>query len=129
MAIGRKKQGEGEANKAWAALTPSRVYTDTELRDFHKKIQKFYKDKTLSTGEQIKVLDQEEFAVAFGAYTKTVVGKSVYYRAAGGPNGNTDRLVVMYKLLEQYDDWRRKQDWIDNERLKELDLTANAITV
>ena len=126
MPIGRGKRGPGadQADKDWADLNPPRVYNDAELKNFHQKVQRFYKDKTLTTGEVIRVFDYDEFAVAFGAYTKTVVGKSVFYRAAGGPSGDTSRSTVMYALLQQYDDWRRKGDWAESKRAEDFDFMA-----
>lgn len=107
MPIGK---GKTQAEKDWEALDAPRLYKDVELKDFHNKIQKFCVDRTLSTGEVVKVLDWNEMAVAFGAFTRVVVGSNTYYMAGGGPEGNTKRSDALVNLWGQYQSYRIRKD-------------------
>lgn len=130
MAIG-KRRGEGstQADKDWAELNPTRIYNDAELRSFHQKIQRFYEDRTLTTGEVVRVFNYDEFAVAYGAFSKLVVGKVTYYRARANVNGETTRYGEMNNLMHQYDDWRQKNDWVAAKRAEDFEIMAPAMAV
>lgn len=81
---------------------PSRVYSDRELQDFHKNIQRFWAgDKFLN----------EELHVAYGAATKRDAGK----RPDGTPifyyTYNSDRYEQFRNVWKQYERWRVNQDY------------------
>lgn len=120
----------------------ARTYSDTELRDFHNKTQRFYKEKTRTDGSSVKILDFNELAVAFGAFSKTDAGGGrFYYRAiakekivkknrAGETYLDTEhptRYEQLANLWSQYEDWQRKQDWIENKNVEALQETASQI--
>lgn len=106
---------------------PPKVFTESQLREFHSKVQKYYKDKTQTDGTTLNVFDHDEFAVAYGAMTKTKVGEHIYYRCPentlvdGKTMSGTERMREMYNLLGQYHDWQRRQDWADGKNTEELD--------
>jgi hypothetical protein len=107
-----------------------RTYSDNELRDFDKKIKRFYKPKQMSEemgGGTFLKFDYDEFAVAFGAFSKLLVGNRPYYRARADASGKTTRYRQMLNLLKQYDSWRIKQDFGMERQDAQLEKTAEEI--
>lgn len=123
MPIGNNKKAE----KDWADLGGGpRMYNDAELKDFHRKIQRFTVMKTPEEGEPYKILDFNELAVAFGAFSKTPGPDGVmYYRALGGSTGETKRYYILNNLFNQYQDWQRKQDWVEIKRLETFEAMVS----
>lgn len=89
--------------------TPYRVYSDSELKDFDQKIQRFYKDKIQTDGSTLKILDFNELAVAYGAFVKRDAGNGkVYYLRAKHDGFGLTRFEQLDNLMSQYDQWRMK---------------------
>ena len=108
-----------------------RKYTDTELQDFHNKVQKYYFDYTLQNGkdvgEVIRVLDRERLMVAFGARTSS--GAIVVDEVSLPPN----RLQQFDNCFRQWQDWKvrtglDKGSW-GHKNLQSLDEMAKQMTV
>lgn len=120
MPIGKRRLSSSpQADKDWQALDSGpKMYNDAQLKNFHDKIQRFKVEKVQTSGETLLVLNWDEMAVAFGAYTRLILPNGhKYYRAAGGPEGVTSRFAVLANLWGQYQDWGQKQDWIAQKRL------------
>lgn len=88
------------------SILPKRIYSEEELKAFHERLQKYYKEKTLKDGSVIRVLDYNEFAVAYGAFVKRPAGGNRFYylRSAHDGNGLT-RFEQMVNLMDQYNWW------------------------
>ena len=114
---------------------PERVYSDTELRDFHNKIQKFWdaprEVNAVAFGKKVEGVAQkfrfEDMAVAYGAARKVEQGKKpdgspvVYYLYEPIRNRQLDN------IWKQYEDWQKKQDWIDNKNSEGYEKLAEQI--
>lgn len=115
------KSKRENVDKAWAEMSPPRIYRASELEDFHKKIQRFGDEpRTLQDGSVAQKFRWDDLAVAFGAMrvVKGAMGMSHYL-------GIPDRYEVLLKLWDQYGDWRRKQDWIAEQRGEAYQQTAS----
>lgn len=98
--------------------TPPRVYTETELQNFHIKIQKFWdppQEVNLQGGWSgtAQKFRHEDLHVAYGSARKVQHGKGFVYLY-------NSRHKEFQNLWEQYVEWRQKQDWIETERAKEM---------
>lgn len=127
MKIKNKKEIEED-------FDPPRIYSESELKDFHQKIQRFYVPKTLSTGEVITKFLHNDFAVAYGAMVKNKGADSVWQyaipnRTKVGENEmeGRKRYEQMSNLLKQHEDWKRKNEWVENKKVEELEKMANEI--
>lgn len=99
-------------------FTP-KVYADHELKDFHTKIQRFWdepREVSLPNGMSgtAQKFRHQDLHVSFGAARKVEHGKKHIYQYDG------ERYEVFNNLWKQYEDWQRKQDWIDNKNLEAL---------
>lgn len=102
-----------------------RVYQPNELRDFHQKIQKFWgepREVRLDDGMSgtAQKFNHQELAVAFGAARKVKHGIGYVYLY-------NDRNKDLVNLWNQYEDWRKKQDWVEDKKTEELEQIANEI--
>lgn len=88
-----------------------RVYLPEELEDFNTKIQRFYKDRTLTTGETVKILDRDELAVAYGAFVKRDGSNGNVYYLISKYDKDPSRYVQFENLMDQLDFWKRGKDW------------------
>ncbi len=103
------------------ALFNARTYTEAELHDFHRKIQRFWdaprEVNAIAFGRKIEGQAQkfryEDLHVAFGAATKVAHGKLFKYLYS------PERLAVFDNLWGQYESWRRKQDWIAEKQAQD----------
>ncbi len=103
-----------------------RAYSEVELTQFHNKIQRFWdaprEVNEVVMGRKIEGVAQkfrhEDLHVAFGAAIKVQHGTTHRYLY------NQERYEVFTNLWRQYEDWRRKQDWIADQRALELARTA-----
>jgi len=106
-----------------------RIYTDTELRDFHQKIQKFWDEPREVNGEAFgkringvaRRFRHYDLHVAYGAAKKVRHGQHDVYLYI------PDRYHQFENLWQQYEDWRKKQEWIENKNLEALDNIAEEI--
>ena len=103
-----------------------RTYSEAELRDFHQKIQRFWDEpreiNAVVFGRKIDGQAQkfrhEDLHVAYGAARKVQHGTVFVYQY------NSERYAQFNNLWSQYEDWRKKQDWIEGKRGEELDKLA-----
>ena len=79
-----------------------RIYSDSELRNFHDKVQKYYSDYTLATGEVIQVIDKKKLMVDFGATTPW--GATIVDEVSLPPN----RLQHFENVYEQWQKWKAR---------------------
>lgn len=100
------------------AMFAPRKYSDVELRDFHNKIQQFWEiPRTLADGQIAQKFNYEELAVAYGAARKD--REHYLYKP--------ERYAQLNNLLNQYEDWKKKQDWIENKKTEELESMAEEV--
>ena len=104
---------------------PPRDYSDTELADFHSKIQRFWgepRQVELSNGLSgtAQKFNHQDLHVAYGSATKVKHGLSYVYLY-------NDRSKDFDNLWKQYEEWRKKQDWIDNKRSEGLEEMAKEV--
>lgn len=108
---------------------PQRIYSNHELQDFHKKIQKFWDEPREVRGEVFGIklegtaqkFRHQDLHVAYGAARKVQHGKTHVYQY------NAERYEQFENLWKQYESWRQKQDWIENKQNEELEKTAEQI--
>lgn len=98
---------------------PIRVYSDSELRDFHDKIQKFWEeprevDLPGGMGGTAQRFAHQRLHVALGAAKEVKHGNTTVHLY------NDRYKDVFVNLWSQYEDWKRKQDWIADKRAEEL---------
>lgn len=103
-----------------------RHYYDHELADFHKKIQKFWnepREVILPNGLSgtARKFRWDDMAVAYGAARKVQHGTRHVYQY------NSERYAELNNLWTQYQDWLRKQDWIEGKLEEHLEATASEI--
>lgn len=103
---------------------PQRIYSDMELQDFHNKIQRFWdepREVVLPRGMSgtARKFRHEDLHVAFGAARKVLVGSKFVYQY------NSDRYEVFNNLWSQYEEWRKRQDWIGDKRAEDLEKMAS----
>lgn len=113
-----------------AGIFNPRVYTESELKDFHNKIQKFWDEPRELNGVSVAGMTvsgtaqkfrHEDLHVAYGAARKVQHGKTFVYQY------NSERYAQFNNLWSQYEEWRKKQDWIENKNLEALEKTAEEI--
>lgn len=105
--------------------TPERVYNDHELQDFHNKIQRFWEEpREVSEtvfGKKIDGIAQrfahQSLHVAFGAAIRVKHGKGYVYLY-------NSRYATFQSLWRQYEEYRKKQDWISEKKSEELEMVA-----
>ena len=113
------KAAKKKAEEDFENVTPVRAYTDTELSDFHKKIQRFWDpERKLENGEIAQKFRYQDLAVAYGALRPEMVGKHIYY------SSTPERYLKLNVLWNQYGEWRRKLDWIGLKRAEESAVKA-----
>ena len=104
-----------------------RNYSDAELKNFHEKVQKFYFDYTLVTGEVIRVIDKKKLMIAFGALTPS--GATIVDEVSLPPN----RLQQFDNLYEQWQKWKARvgmdKGSYQFKNLQQLDKIAEQMTV
>lgn len=104
---------------------PVRVYSDHELRDFHQKIQKFWdepREVILEGGLSgtAQKFRHQDLHIAYGAAKKVLHrNKPVYLY--------NDRHKDFCVLWGQYEDWRKKQDWIAEKQTENLTSLAEGV--
>lgn len=104
---------------------PPRPYSESELLDFHQKIQRFWGEpRTLSQevygGKIAQRFNWEEMAMAYGACRKVQHGLKYIYLY--NQDGKRDR--ELNNLWKQYLDYLRRKDYGEQKRLEELDKVA-----
>jgi len=78
-------------------IPPTRTYSDSELQDFHQKIQRFKRvPRTLPTGVVAQKFDHEALHVAYGAARTSPHGKTIVYLY------NPERYRQFVSLWDQY---------------------------
>ena len=96
-----------------------RVYTEDELKRFDQKIQKFYEEYTLTSGEKIiKVLNKNRIAIAYGAM---VFGEHLgrkYYAVIKDELEDTKRYNEFENLMGQWDKWKNKKEYINKKEVE-----------
>ena len=102
--------------------TPPRHYEDFELSDFHAKIQRFWGEpRQVELSNEMsgtaQKLNHQDLHVAYGSATKVKHGLSYVYLY-------NDRSKDFDNLWKQYEEWRKKQDWILSKQNEELDKVA-----
>lgn len=107
--------------------TPKRIYSDSELQDFHNKIQKFWdapREVELEGGMSgtAKKFRHQDLHVAFGAARKVQQGNKSRYLY------DSERFNQFNNLWDQYEDYMKKQDWIENKRVEELEKVATEVS-
>lgn len=105
---------------------PERVYTDTEIRDFHQKIQRFWGEPRQVEVSKVgpgtaQKFDHEALAVAYGAANKVQHGLKFVYLY------NSERYRQFANLWNSYEAWRKKQDWIENKRGEDMEKIAESV--
>ena len=109
-----------------------RQYTETELRDFDQKIQRFWGEThqvNLANGFSgpARKFHHEELHVAFGAARKVERG----VKSDGTPHFyylyNPERQETFVNLWNQYESWMQKKDWIENKENAQLEQMASAV--
>lgn len=115
-----------------------RTYSEAELRDFEKKIQRFFKDyqmKNVGT-ELLSVLDREALSVAFGATDKfgRVILKN--FKSETDSRGETtffydqpSRQEQLDNILNQLSVLKSKDKWVEGKKIEGLESIANNMTV
>ncbi len=112
-----------------AAKFNPRTYSDHELERFHTKIQRFQEPAREISDTEIggrvfkggiaQKFRYEDLHVAFGAAKKVEHGRDpkgvILYKYLYVP----DRYEVFNNLWRQYEDWRRKQDWIADKQAQD----------
>ncbi len=107
-----------------AAMFQPRQYTEAELMDFHRKIQKFYDEPyTIDRptnlaihGKTARKFRYEDVHVAFGAARKVEKGKREDGSTIYAYLYNPERLDVFNNLWQQYVDYQNKQAWIEHQQ-------------
>jgi hypothetical protein len=130
---GRRTKADQEFDNFGKETPQERVYSSQELERFHSLIQKFYESKTIQNpnaedfGQTYLVLNHQKLHVAYGACRPVEHGvrhdgtPMVYYFY------NSERYNQFNNLWKQYEEHRRKLDWIadkENERLQEMAQVA-----
>ena len=116
------KKAQKEALVAFDEI--KRDYTDTELREFHTNIQKFWGEprtvtvRVLGSGVAQK-FDHEALAVAYGAARKVDSGSGRFHYLYGA-----ERYRQLNNIWNQYEAWRKKQDWIADKNAEESAKSA-----
>lgn len=96
-----------------------RTYSDSELRDFHEKIQRFWEEpRTLEDGSIAQRFAHQRLHVAFGAAREVKVGSGTYFLY-------NERHRAFSALWRQYEDWRRKQNWKEGREIEEFEQMAS----
>ena len=110
-----------------------RVYGDSELEKFHQLIQKYHEPYTIQNpkaedfGQTYLILNHQKLHVAYGACRAVEQGikpdgsPMVYYFY------NSERYNQFNTLWKQYEEYRKKLDWIadrEAERLQEVAQVA-----
>ncbi len=109
-----------------AARFQPRVYSEPELMDFHRKIQRFYdepyvidKPGTPVDGKVARKFRHEDLHVAFGAARKVEKGKREDNTIIYSYLYNPERFDVFNNLWQQYVDYQNKQAWIEHQQAKD----------
>lgn len=106
-----------------AQIFAPRIYTRFELEDFHQKIKRFRGEpRTLEDGTVAQKFDHQALQVAYGACRKVESGAGKFHYLY-----DSERFLALDNLWNQYEDWRRKQDWIDNKRSEGLEKIAEEV--
>lgn len=115
-------------------VVPQRTYSDFELSDFHKKVQKFYVEKEIKNpsspdfGKKFSIFDHNTFAVAYGAYVKVLGTGGVYHYCIATKEDGKDgeRNAEMVNLLNQYTSWKAR-NYYEEKRLEDLATQNNDV--
>lgn len=118
-----KRAQRKQAQEDFDAI-PMRVYAESDLQDFHKKIQRFWsepREVVLSKGMSgtAQKFDHDALAVAYGAARKVDSGAGKFHYLY-----SPERYGQLNNLWNQYDAWRKKQDWISNKNAEESAKSA-----
>lgn len=127
---GQRSRADKEFDDFGSEPKTERVYSDNELYDFDKKIQRFYEEKTLqnppNTGRKVEILNMEKLHTAYGACREVEQGKD----KEGNPIKYylyNDRYPAFINLWRQYEAWRGKKDWVEGKRSEELKANEEAV--
>lgn len=121
-------------------IPPKRTYSDSELKEFHEKIQKFWGDpRILENGETARKFYWEELGVNYGAFSRwnkrdrfndnvkalemVKDGHHFTYMAVAGPDGSGKRFHQFINLWDQYNWWLSGNDWKKDQAIQHQ-LTA-----
>lgn len=120
MKITKKEQTVEDFSK------PERLYSDQELQDFHNKIQKFWdtpRQVILAEGMSgpAQKFRYEDLIVSYGAARKIKHGRTFVYQY------NSERYNEFSNLWNQYEEWQKKQDWIESKQNEGLEKMAEEI--
>jgi hypothetical protein len=97
-----------------AEMFSAKEYTESQLADFHTKIQRFWETpRTLADGQIAQKFNHQELHTAFGACKKVQHGAGYVYLY-------NERHKVLTNLWKQYEEWRKKQDWIGGKEVERL---------
>lgn len=100
----------------------NRNYSDIELQDFHKKIQKFWDEPRPVEDGLAQKFRFDDLAVAFGAMKKVPGSFGKYHYVAF-----SERYEELLNVWKQYESFRRKKDWVEEKRSEEMVKTAESM--
>jgi len=105
-----------------------RVYSDKELQDFHNLIQKYHEPKTIQNpnaedfGQTYLILNFNKLAVAFGAYREVDGSNGAKYYLS-----TSERYLQLNNLWKQYEDYRRKLDWVADREAERIGQISESV--
>lgn len=85
---------------------PQRIYTVTELEQFDKSVMKYKVERTLSTGEKVKILDWDEIYVRAGVKTRYET-PYVHYAVTWYIGANGQKVFHISEFENKRDQWER----------------------
>ena len=125
---GRRTRADKEFDDFGKEPVVERTYSDRELQDFHNKIQKYHEPKTIQNpnaedfGQTYLILNFNKLAVAFGAYREVDGSNGAKYYLS-----TSERYLQLNNLWKQYEDYRRRLDWMADKEAERLEQVAETV--